>query len=572
MLDDSPSPVWIADVKERLDRVVANPLRGRVDMNWCDALYMSPPNYGRMAAITGNDAYQTFIDGQWWDVTDLLYDTEFDLFYRDASYFDDREPNGLPVFWSRGNGWVIGGLVRMLQYMPEDWAGRDAYLTQLLKMSGALAAIQGDDGLWSTSLLYPEKYSYERETSGSAFFTYAMAWGVNEGILDKATFGPVIEKAWAGLATMLNSDGTIKFIQQVGAGPARNNGLYTDKDYGYGAFILAGTEMMRYFEGPQTAQLKAQLTAVPVMVAQAEGSPWIPVDDFENSFQWTIRKDVNYAEAIVADPFAVTGSNVFSLNTGYRTPGIYRASIAIPLIEEGTRATLYQRFAFDNPEVDVVFGVSDLPVVDIYNDYESGFRINHTLSQAEARDGGIYVVIGNDLLQLETWYEVWTVIDNATDTYAVYIRGGSNYPRQTLLMSGIDFRNGTTSSILSFAISYNTDYCEGTFYMDDIHYSQGGMNLSRPDGVRQPDYSPWSDIGRDQLVGVKSTPIGLLWDDTFPWIYHAELDGWCFVWPQDAYAGGYWAWQAASSGWIWLPEAWPGWVYEPSQGGWFRYR
>jgi rhamnogalacturonyl hydrolase YesR len=154
MGETTPSPLWILDVKRRLDQVMANPLQGRGDYNWCDALYMSPPNYGRLASITGNDAYQTFIDGQWWDATDFLYDAEFHLYYRDASYFDDREPNGKPVFWSRGNGWVIGGLVRMLQHMPEDWPERPRYITLLKEMAAALAAIQGEDGLWSSSLLY----------------------------------------------------------------------------------------------------------------------------------------------------------------------------------------------------------------------------------------------------------------------------------------------------------------------------------------------------------------------------------------------------------------------------------
>jgi hypothetical protein len=398
-----------------------------------------------------------------------------------------------------------------------------------------------------------------------------MAWGINEGILDKATYGPVIEKAWAGLATMLNADGTIKFIQQVGAGPALNNGLYTDKDYGYGAFILAGIEMMRYYEASQPMMQFARMPTASVAVEQAEGSGWTTVEDFENGFGWGIQKDVNYTEAIIADPSDTAGSMVFSINTGFRTPGVYRATTALPAILEGSTATIYQRFSYDNPEVDVVFGISTQPLVDNYNDYESGFRIHYALTQPEARNGGSYVTIGDDFLQLSTWYEVWTVINNANDSYDVYIRGGSNYPEQTLLMSGIDFRNGTTNSISSYSMSYNTDYCEGNFYMDDIHIDSGGVNLSRPDGVRQPDYSPWSGIGRRQTNGVKSTPVGSLWDDTFPWIYHAEIGSWCYILPQDVYSGGYWAWQMTGNSWIWISRSWPGWYYDYGSENWLTY-
>ncbi|MEX0330212.1 MAG: glycoside hydrolase family 105 protein [Puniceicoccaceae bacterium] len=570
LLEDNPSPVWISDVKARLDQVMADPLAGRVDMNWCDALYMSPPLYGRIAEITGDSTYQTFIDNQWWDTTDFLYDTDFHLFYRDSSYFDDREPNGKPVFWSRGNGWVIGGLVRMLQFMPQDWPKRGDYIVLLEEMSAALAAIQGNDGLWSSSLLYPEKYDMERETSGSAFFTYAMAWGVNEGILDAATYSPVIEKAWAALTNMLTNQGTILFIQQVGAGPALNNGELFDKDYGYGAFLLAGTEMMRYYSQPDPvfATLKYRLpdTGAPAFTANA--TDWTLVDNFESGFTWTERKDVSYSAATVPDPHASGGSQVLSIYTGDRTPGLYQATVTVPTIGEGSVATVYQRFSYNNPEADFVFGISDAGIVDNYNDYESGFRVYFGINQAEARDGGSYVPIGDDLLQLETWYEVWKVIDNAADTYDIYIRGGSNYPVQTLLKSGIKFRNGTSSAITTYAVSYNTDYCEGTLFMDDLYVDTSGVNLTRPQGVQQPVYSPWSDTGRLQSSGMKTTAAGALWDDHFPWIYHAELGSWCYVLPQEVYAGGYYGWNLQDGSWIWFPENSFGLYFDYSQNAW----
>jgi rhamnogalacturonyl hydrolase YesR len=572
LLEPDGQQRWIADVQDRLDRIMADPIPGRQDMNWCDALYMSPPNYSRMAAISGDDAYLTFIDTQWWDVTDFLYDPEFGLFYRDSSYMDDRETNGSPVFWSRGNGWVIGGLVRLMKYLPPDWPRMSDYENLLKEMASALAAIQGpDDGLWSSSLLYPEKYDGERETSGSAFFTYGIAWGVNEGILDPAVYGPVIERAWEGLSTLLSRNGTLSFIQQIGAGPARNNGQLTDKDYGYGAFLLAGIEMARYYES-RPIRRERRWSAIEAIATTAPGDPaaWTKVDDFEGTLDWIERKDIPFPAAIVADPFDARGSSVLSINTGNLTPGDFRLTKAIPPIPEGAKATVYQRFSYNDPEIDVLFGISDMSVVDAYDDYENGLRVYFQYNQMEARSGGTYERIGDDFLQLETWYEAWTLIDNETDTYDVYLRGGSNYPGQTLLRSGIPFRNGTQASIVSYAISYNSDWCEGTFMFDDLYVFSGGLNLSRPAGVHQPAYSPWSDFGRNRLTGVKSTAVGALWDEHFPWIYHAGLDAWCFVEARDHYEGGYWGWNLGTNSWTWLSSAWPGWAFDAGTGSWFR--
>ena len=571
LLDDAPQEKWITDVQARLDRVMANALPGRQDMNWCDALYMSPPVYVRLAEITGDDSYRTFIDTQWWDVTDYLYSTEHNLFFRDSSYFNDKEPNGLPVFWSRGNGWVIGGLVRMLQYMPADWPKRADYENLLEEMCTALVAIQQDDGLWGTSLLYPAKFSNERETSGSAFFTYGMAYGINEGILDESVFGPVIEKAWEGLSTMLNPNGTIEFIQQIGADPKPNNGEYTNKDYGYGAFILAGTEMIRYYVDKSAGTIKGQWAAnLAAPVYPGNPDTWTKVDNFEGGFSWNKIETYSQSGKIIQDPNDMYGSKVLAIYTGNRTSGTYRAAKSIPPIANGTTGTVYQRFAYNNIEVDVLMGVSDESGVDAWGDYETGRRIYFDYNVMEARSGGSYIPIGEDFLQLETWYETWSVINNATNRYDVYIRGGSNYPEITLLKSNIPFRNGTSKSIITYALSFNSQYCEGSFYLDDLHVDASGENLARPAGVNQTSYSPWSDISMRMPSLSKSTDVGTLWDEYFPWIYHKELNGWCYLWPQETYTNGYWAWKLQPGSWIWMSTIWDGWYYDYSTTTWSK--
>jgi unsaturated rhamnogalacturonyl hydrolase len=210
---------------------------------WCDALFMAPPVYADTYAATGDTKYLDFMDHEWDITTKLLYDPSKHLYFRDASYLDKKEKNGQPLFWSRGNGWVMGGIVRVLQRLPAGSPLRPKYIALLKEMAAEMLAIQGKDGLWRPGLLDADAYPLP-EVSGSAFITYALAYGVNEGILDRATYWPAVRKAWAGLLTHVYADGRLGSIQPVGAAP----GGYTETSsyvYGVGAYLLAGSEIYR---------------------------------------------------------------------------------------------------------------------------------------------------------------------------------------------------------------------------------------------------------------------------------------------------------------------------------------
>jgi rhamnogalacturonyl hydrolase YesR len=210
---------------------------------WCDALFMAPPVWARMYAVTGDRKYIDFLDQEWAKTSGLLYDTSEHLYARDSSYLTKTEANGKKMFWSRGNGWVAGGIIRTLQYLPKDDPARAKYVTQVREMMARAAQLQGKDGLWRAGLLDPDNYD-QPEVSGSALFTYAMAAGVNEGFLDRKTYRPVIEKAWAGILHHVYADGRLGCIQQTGAEPApfKPTASYT---YGVGAFLLAGSEIRK---------------------------------------------------------------------------------------------------------------------------------------------------------------------------------------------------------------------------------------------------------------------------------------------------------------------------------------
>jgi rhamnogalacturonyl hydrolase YesR len=208
---------------------------------WCDALFMAPPAGVELSDITGDPTYTAYVDREWGETEKVLYDKQKHLFSRDATYLDKREKNGEKVFWSRGNGWVMAGLVRVLATLPSDDPLRPHYIAELREMATAAASIQGSDGLWRPGLLDAESYPLP-EVSGSAFFTYAIAWGINHRMLDADKYLPVVEKAWAGLLTHVYQDGRLGSIQPIGEAPAAYKPS-SSYNFGVGAFLLAGSEM-----------------------------------------------------------------------------------------------------------------------------------------------------------------------------------------------------------------------------------------------------------------------------------------------------------------------------------------
>ncbi len=218
---------------------------------WCDALFMGPAAFVKLGITLNDEKYLKLNDKLFKECYDLLYDKEYHLYARDMKYKWDepeikviKEANGKKIFWSRGNGWVMGGLVRVLKELPKDWPTRDFYIQNYKEMAAKIISIQQKDGLWRASLLDPESYP-GGEASGSGFYTYALAWGINNGILDKATYLPAVEKAWVGMNSLIQPDGHVGWCQPIGADPKKNFTADSWEVYGTGAFLLAGSEVIK---------------------------------------------------------------------------------------------------------------------------------------------------------------------------------------------------------------------------------------------------------------------------------------------------------------------------------------
>lgn len=211
---------------------------------WCDALFMAPPVWARLAKVTGDEKYLEFMDEEYHATYDLLWDKKEKLFWRDSGFFPKREENGEKLFWARGNGWVFGGLALMIPDLPEGWKGRKFYIKLYKQMAKSIMECQREDGTWSMGLLGGVEGYPIKETSGTSFYVYGLSWGVNNGILDREKYEPVIYKGWQALTECVTDEGLLGYVQPVGAAPGDS---YADKTevYGVGAFLAASTEVYK---------------------------------------------------------------------------------------------------------------------------------------------------------------------------------------------------------------------------------------------------------------------------------------------------------------------------------------
>lgn len=258
LYEDSMDKAMLTPTRDHFDWIMANPKTGSLvwekgtdahnRWGWCDALFMAPPVWARLAKITGEKKYLDFMHREYMATYDLLWDKGEHLFWRDSSFFEKREENGSKVFWARGNGWVFGGLALMIPDLPKDWEHRGFYINLYKQMAVKLKKIQREDGTWSMGLLGGKEGYPIKETSGTSFFVFGLAWGVNNGILNREEYMPTITKGWKAASACVQADGLLGHVQPVGAAPGDS---FPDKSevYGVGAFLAAGTEVYRLSGG-----------------------------------------------------------------------------------------------------------------------------------------------------------------------------------------------------------------------------------------------------------------------------------------------------------------------------------
>ena len=224
---------------------------------WADGLYMVMPVMTKLYKITGNELYLNKLYEYISYSDSIMYDNETGLYYRDAKYVypKHKSVNGKKDFWARGDGWVLAGLAKVLQDLPKDNVHRKFFEEKYQRLAKAVAKIQQPDGYWTRSMMDAD-HAPGPETSGTAFFTYGILWGINNGLLATEEFLPVVQRSWHYLTTTaLQSDGRIGYVQPIGekAIPGQVVDSNSTANFGVGAFLLAACEYVRFLEGQQHA-------------------------------------------------------------------------------------------------------------------------------------------------------------------------------------------------------------------------------------------------------------------------------------------------------------------------------
>jgi rhamnogalacturonyl hydrolase YesR len=252
------NPRMMADSQREFDHIMAqnytNSLEfvepqdghteGTCQRRWCwaDAIFMAPPAWALASQVSGDPRYADYAARETRAVIEYLQDPATGLLFRDSRYFNSRTEHGRPVFWSRGNGWVFAGLARFIEALPEDHPDRPLFVETFRTMAARLVTLQRDDGYWPTSLLDPELLT-NPETSGTAFFGFGMAWGLNHGVLEGEQFVASRDRAWDAMRAATFSSGQLGWVQQIGKDP-QSTTADSSQLYGVGGMLLFSAEML----------------------------------------------------------------------------------------------------------------------------------------------------------------------------------------------------------------------------------------------------------------------------------------------------------------------------------------
>lgn len=244
----------IKDIKACIDSMMKT---NKIDdWNWIDAIQMAMPVFTRLGVVYKDTnyfhrMYEMYAFTKYRHGANGLYNAADGLWWRDKDFVPPyKEPNGENCYWSRGNGWVVAALVRVLQMLPKTDPHYNEYLKDYRDMCKALLPLQRSDGFWNVSL-HDSTHFGGKELTGTSLFIYGFAYGINNGLLDKKSFNPAVIKAWNALVTgCLHPDGFLGYVQGTGKEPRDSQpASYTNvpdfEDFGLGCFLLAGSEVYK---------------------------------------------------------------------------------------------------------------------------------------------------------------------------------------------------------------------------------------------------------------------------------------------------------------------------------------
>ena len=244
----------IKDIKASIDLMVESDKKD--DWWWIDALQMAMPVMAQLGVIYKDNRYfEKMYDLYNYTKTvhggNGLFNPKEGLWWRDKDFVPPyKTPDGKNCYWSRGNGWVVAAMVRVLDIMPKNAPHRAEYEQMLVTMLSALLPLQREDGYWNVSLTDPKHFG-GKELTGTSLFIYGMAWAINKGLVKSKVYEPAISKAWNAMRTeCIHPNGFLGFVQGTGkepkdGQPVTHESMPDFEDFGLGCYLLAGSEIYK---------------------------------------------------------------------------------------------------------------------------------------------------------------------------------------------------------------------------------------------------------------------------------------------------------------------------------------
>jgi len=122
-------------------------------------------------------------------------------------HWADRATGLSPEVWSEGLGWYALVVVEALSRLPAGYPGRTEVLDIFERLAAGLKRSQDPaSGGWFFVVDKPDRRDNWIDTSGSAMFTYALARGVELGILDRAEYAPVVAAGYRAITRNARQD------------------------------------------------------------------------------------------------------------------------------------------------------------------------------------------------------------------------------------------------------------------------------------------------------------------------------------------------------------------------------
>jgi unsaturated rhamnogalacturonyl hydrolase len=170
-----------------------------------DNMHFDGPFFAKLYQLTGDRRYRDLAVNNILPSVQLLFDERDHLFHH---FWSERlrAPNG--VFWGRGQGWAMLGIIHTLEHLPGDDPAVPTLLKVFQQHSLALAASQDPSGHWHTVITDPSSYM---EPSIAAFVVDGFSRGLRQGWLSDSN-RPAVDRAFAALMQSVREDGQLESV------------------------------------------------------------------------------------------------------------------------------------------------------------------------------------------------------------------------------------------------------------------------------------------------------------------------------------------------------------------------